>query len=358
MVSTFHELSLDVFANITPSLDFQDRQHMSLKPVAMLFVPLLACYYLMAVLVLLPSTRLHRLALLLPALLMNWNAATCYDMSSGNLDFNYLNYSHGVRISDSMLLKLLIDRGLDHHVHTELAHAGVGFTSSGPGTPENTSKKERVRRRTRLVLQLARHRLGLVERLAHTRGNASDHVPLRVHTRDGPSRTLRLHSLRRHTDDAREPRTHNIRFPARRYDLRHQSPTRAAAPPLHPRNGAHRPRRVLLRRTRVSPRNPRGLRDTGAAPAACGLATDQCGAVARDVARGLLGKAVAPGLPADVRAVRVQTYAPRIRTARWRARRVLAFGYHALGVYPGHGARHRRYADLRVLRAERSRRCI
>jgi hypothetical protein len=61
-------------------------------------LPVFACYYALAVLVLLPNTRLLRLALGPVALYLTYHTATCYDLDSGHQPgFAYSNYGLVVR---------------------------------------------------------------------------------------------------------------------------------------------------------------------------------------------------------------------------------------------------------------------
>jgi hypothetical protein len=69
-------------------------------PIAMVLVPVLVVlflHYFMAVLVLLPETRPLRLAMLPIALGLPYYAATRYDVSNGDLEFQSHGYNYTVR---------------------------------------------------------------------------------------------------------------------------------------------------------------------------------------------------------------------------------------------------------------------
>ena len=105
----------------------EDRKIIDVNLAIRYLAPAWACYYLMAVLVLLPSTRLYRVGLSLPSLWFTWAAATRCDMSFGDLDFNYLNYSHCVRKHPRILNSLLTSPS-DCRVRPESADARLGVT--------------------------------------------------------------------------------------------------------------------------------------------------------------------------------------------------------------------------------------
>lgn len=76
------------------------RLTISLGRVATGILPAFACYYLTAVLVCLPNTRILRTALLPVSLLLAWRAATQYDVSAGIDEQGHLNY--GLCVSPSI----------------------------------------------------------------------------------------------------------------------------------------------------------------------------------------------------------------------------------------------------------------
>ena len=83
------------FAGLMPPP--QRRTPLNLKAFAVYVLPAYLCYYVMAVLVLLPGTRPYRLALLPLALYAIYIAASSCDMSAGIPVMNHWNYGHGVR---------------------------------------------------------------------------------------------------------------------------------------------------------------------------------------------------------------------------------------------------------------------
>ena len=74
----------------------KDRVPVTATSTLFVLVPMFISYYAMAVLVLMPSTRLHRLALLPPALYALWNAGTRLDISNGIPELNHNNYGYCV----------------------------------------------------------------------------------------------------------------------------------------------------------------------------------------------------------------------------------------------------------------------
>lgn len=74
----------------------EDRVPITFTSILVFLAPMFICYYVMAVLVLTPSTRLHRLALLPPALYALWNAGARVDISNGMSKYNHNNYGYCV----------------------------------------------------------------------------------------------------------------------------------------------------------------------------------------------------------------------------------------------------------------------
>lgn len=71
---------------------------MTPKVFAVYAVPAYMSYYAMAVLVMLPGTRVYRLAFLPLALYVLFRSVVHCDASSGVPEYNHLNYGHGVRL--------------------------------------------------------------------------------------------------------------------------------------------------------------------------------------------------------------------------------------------------------------------
>lgn len=74
----------------------KERVHLNAESSLSLLLPVAFCYYAMSVLALVPSTRTYRLALLVPALLSTWSAATRLDISGGKPELNHNNYGYCV----------------------------------------------------------------------------------------------------------------------------------------------------------------------------------------------------------------------------------------------------------------------
>lgn len=84
----------------------EDRVPLDFKSAVLILLPTVLCLYAMAVLVLVPGTRLYRLALLPLVVALCWRAATRCDASGGSPKYNHNNYGHGIA-QFSMSLRMI-----------------------------------------------------------------------------------------------------------------------------------------------------------------------------------------------------------------------------------------------------------
>lgn len=331
----------------------EDRVSITFTSILVFLTPMFICYYAMAVLVLTPSTRLHRLALLPPTLYALWNAGTRVDISNGIPKYNHNNYGYCV---GCFTWKRAIREPINAYEPDRCIRNGdenhrMDLTRKFAGTLEKIFGQKRVQRCPRFVLHTARNQLALVSRIMHTSRNSPNTFEHGVRTRHYSLHVSRRFCMRCRPGNPSTHGTDDVRLPSRRDYLRCQPTSNPTISLLNLHHPPCRTRHILFAQHDVPLHHRPHLHTV--TPRSSRLAPAQPCAVVFDVALRVLGPKVAPDLPSFVHPVRLQTCAGTVRKNRRYHGCIPPLGRHAQRVYMGHGPWVRLQANWRILHFER-----